>query len=146
MRKKTIVLLNNQKGVTLIEVIATFAILAFASVGIYLGVLYAESQVRWNYHQRVATLLASGEMEWQFYYYDRGDKEFDRFVTREVMINDFGGTVRDPIRGQMTMELITPPPVSLFGRPITYRTLKIIVTWQEPLLGQRSVIVQEDFF
>ncbi|MDZ4121994.1 MAG: hypothetical protein U1C33_06205, partial [Candidatus Cloacimonadaceae bacterium] len=52
--------LQNEKGVTLLEVMVTSIVIVATILSIYIGVVYAEKQVLRNYHDRVATLKASG--------------------------------------------------------------------------------------
>ncbi len=56
-------LLHGERGVSLIEALLVAFVLAIMIVTIYIGAVYAEKQVRQNYRHRVATLIASGEVE-----------------------------------------------------------------------------------
>lgn len=56
-------LLHGNRGVSLIEVMMVSFILALMIVTIYMGVIYAETQILQNYRHRQATLIASGEVE-----------------------------------------------------------------------------------
>ena len=137
-------IISNDKGLTIVEVLASFAIIVIAVVGIYLGLLYAESQINRNYHERVAALLASGECNWQ-YYYRVTFREFDTFIGREVTINSFPGTDYPPLKGIMTMEINNNTDI-IFGRTVPYQTIRVQIAWNEPLLGEKVMVVQEDFF
>ena len=133
-----------EDGLTLIEVLAASVIIVVAAIGIYIGILYAESQLNRNYHDRVATLLASGECDWQYYrrvYHDA----FDEFIPREVIIDEFEGTERQPLRGTMSMNLEENVEV-VFGRTMRYMTLTVQIVWEEPLAGRRVMLVREDIF
>ena len=137
-------LISNERGLTIVEVLISFIIIVIAVVGIYLGLLYAESQINRNYHDRVAALLASGECDWQ-YYFRVTFREFDPFVAREVELNRFPGTTYPPLKGIMTMEIVDNRDL-VFGRTVPFKTIKVSITWNEPLLGERVMVMQEDFF
>lgn len=62
-------LLRGENGVSLIETLMTTFVLALMIVTIYIGAVYAEKQVRQNYRHRVATLIASGEVEKHYVHY-----------------------------------------------------------------------------
>ncbi len=53
----------NNKGVTLVEVIVMAIIVSVAMLGLHISLLYAETQMVRNYHERKAYLLASGQLE-----------------------------------------------------------------------------------
>ena len=137
-------LINNNKGLTIIEILAAFLIIVVSVVGIYLGLLYAESQLNRNYHERVAALLASGECDWQFYNL-LTFKQVDSFITREVVLNSYEGTGQNPLTGFMTMRIEEGVDL-VFGKSLNYVTIIIEVVWNEPLLGERKIAIQEDFF
>ena len=54
-------------GFTLIELLAAFAIVLSALVALFVGIQFAERQIYKNYHNRQAMLIASGELEYQYY-------------------------------------------------------------------------------
>ncbi len=136
--------LFNDKGLSLVEVLAAFLIIVVAIVGIYLGLMYADSQLSRNYHDRVAALLASGECDWQYY-----NKTFRGavvpFVSKEVLIDDYPGTDNPPLLGLMRMQLSDEVDV-VSGKTLRYQRLLVEVVWDEPILGERKVVVREDFF
>lgn len=137
--------INNDKGLSLIEIIVAAVIIVVAAVGIYIGIIVAESQLNRNYHYRVATLLASGECDWQYYnrvYFD----QFDEFLGgRDVVIDYYEGTDQDPLIGTMTMDLTENFEI-VFGRTMRYMTLSVQIVWEEPLVGERVVVVKEDIY
>ena len=134
-----------EDGLTLVEVLAASVIIVVAAIGVYIGILYAEAQLNRNYHDRVATLLASGECDWQYYrkvYHDA----FDEFLPREVVIDEFEGSAKhQPLRGMMSMELYENVEV-VFGRTMRYKELSVQIEWDEPLAGKRVMLVREDVF
>jgi len=135
--------LNNQNGITLIDVMATTAIMAFALISIYMGIMYAEKQMQRNYHDRVATLAASGELEWQFYYKE-SYKTFDLFSGRAVVLDNLarGRTLNGSLSVRKSDTYESP-----FGVNVPFQVLEATVAWQEP--GDkttRSVVVREDFY
>ena len=135
---------GNNKGLTIVEILAAFLIIVVAVVGIYLGLLYAESQLHRNYHDRVAILLASGECDWQFHNLLTYN-QIAPFLAREVVLNPRTGTGRPPLTGMMTMRVEEGSDL-VFGRTLTFMTVIVEVTWNEPLLGERRIVVQEDYF
>jgi hypothetical protein len=137
-------LISNDRGITIVEVLISFIIIVIAAVGIYLGLLYADSQIHRNYHDRVAALHASGECDWQ-YYHMVTFREFDPFQNKSVVINPYTLSDRPPLLGTMTMEIIENSEI-VEGRRVNFKTLKVRVVWNEPLTGQRSMVMQEDFF
>jgi competence protein ComGC len=137
-------MIKNNKGFTIVEVLAAFLIIVISVVGIYLGLLYAESQLNRNYHERTATLLASGECDWQFHNL-LTNKQVSSFITKEVVINPREGTGRLPLKGIMSMRVEEGVDL-VFGKSLSYITIIVEVVWNEPLLGERKIVVQEDFF
>jgi len=137
-------LVSNESGITIVEILISFVIIVIAVVGIYVGLLYAESQINRNYHDRVAALTASGECDWQ-YYYKTNYRDYDYFAAREITIREYPDQNRPPLTGTMTMEIIENTEL-IEGRRVRYETLRIQVTWEEPLAGQQVMVIQEDFF
>ena len=136
---------TNQRGISLVEVLVASIIVVLAALGIYIGILYAESQLNRNYHDRVATLHASGECDWQ-YYNIAYRNTFDEFSSKQVVIDYFeqrDGTT--PLTGTMTMEIDEQVDV-VFGRTMRYNTLLVKVVWEEPMGGERIIAVREDIF
>jgi hypothetical protein len=135
--------LNNERGISLLEVLATAIIVAVALISLYTGIIYADKQVQRNYHDRVATLHASGELDWQTYYY-KNYKEFDLYNTRTVVIDKlYRGRL---LNGVMTTRL-TETYENAFGTIVPYKILEISVSWLEP--GDkttRKVVVREDYY
>lgn len=137
-----IAILKNEKGVTLLEVLATGIIILVALISIYTGIIYADKQVQRNYHDRVATLHASGEIEWQTFYF-KNYKVFDSFVTKSVLIDKLKS---GNLMGQMSTRKVEAYETPL-GVSITYSILEVTVSWMEP--GDkttRRIVVREDFY
>ncbi len=135
--------LYDEQGMTLLEILATLIIVAFAMISIYTGILYAEKQVQRNYHDRVATLHASGELDWQTYY-KKNYKEFDLFSNRTVVIDRLNrGRLLTGIMSTRLSETFE----NAFGMVVPYSALEITVKWQEPGDNTaRSIVVREDFY
>ncbi len=83
-------LLKEQKGMTLLELLAVMVIIVIMVLAIYIGIVYAEKQLLINYRDRVATLLVTGELEMEYYRHVHS-KPFELQVNREYIIDD-----RDP--------------------------------------------------
>jgi prepilin-type N-terminal cleavage/methylation domain-containing protein len=135
--------LNNEKGVTLLEVLATAIIIGVALISLYTGIMYADKQLQRNYHDRVATLHASGELDWQTYYY-KNYKEFDVYNSKTVVIDKlYRGRL---LSGQMKMRL-TDTFENPFGTVVPYKVLEISVSWVEPGdKNTRKIVVREDYY
>lgn len=135
----------NDKGLSLVEVLVASIIVVMAALGIYVGIIYAESQINRNYHYRVAVLKASGECDWQYYnkaYFDM----FDGFPSKEVVINDYKGVDgKSPLMGTMTME-VEQRVERIANRTLPYNSVTVTVVWNEPLVGERVVAVREDIY
>ena len=135
--------LKNEKGITLLEILATSIIVAVALISVYIGIIYADKQVQRNYHDRVATLHASGELEWQTYYY-KNYKMFDLGTAKTVVIDELDkGKL---LKGQMTVRT-TETFENPFGTVVPYNIVEVTVQWTEP--GDRTprrIVVREDYY
>lgn len=135
--------LKNEQGITLLETLATALILSFTMISLYIGILYADKQVQRNYHERVAILLASGELDWQSYY-KSNYKNFDLFEMRTVTLDALSGGRF--LNGQMSTSLNVTSE-NPFGLLVPFQALEIKVSWLEP--GERNsryVVVREDYY
>jgi hypothetical protein len=135
--------LRNERGTTLLEAMATALIVAAAMISLYTGIIYADKQVQRNYHDRVATLHASGELEWQMYY-KKNYKTFDLFTNRPVVIDNLarGKTLSGLMSAKLTETSETP-----FGASISFSIVEVSVVWIEP--GDktaRKIVVRDDFY
>lgn len=135
--------LNNEKGMTLLEILATSIIVAVSMIGLYTGIIYADKQIQRNYHDRVATLHASGELEWQIFY-RKNYKQYDLFTGRNVVIEKLAR--ERELVGQMSVKL-TEAVESPFGTYVPYEILEVSVVWTEPGdKTQRKIVIREDFY
>lgn len=135
--------LRNEQGFTLLEILATAIIVAVSLISLYMGILYADKQLQRNYHDRVATLHASGEIEWQMYY-RKNYKEFEEFSNKVVLIDRLAENRL--LNGTMSMK-VTESQENPFGSGIPYKVLEIRVSWLEPGDREtRTVVVREDFY
>jgi len=128
---------------TLVEVLVTSLVIVFTVISIYIGVVFAEKQLTRNYRDRVATLVASGEMEWQYYRF-RTFNSFDLFGDRQVVIDHLPrGRI---LFGRMSVDVQNKYETPL-GQYLYYDQVQISVTWNEPLdTRQRKVVIREDFY
>ncbi len=135
-------LLRAQGGFSLVEVLVVAIVLVILITTIYMGAVYAEKQVRHNYRHRVATLLASGEIEKQFTLYNK-EGIFRPFTSRTVTIDEFNKGVL-----QGTLNVRTGREVEYFVTkqyPYTYVVAE--VSWSDPENGKRHAVkVREDFY
>ncbi len=135
--------LKNEKGMTLLEILATSIIVAVSMIGLYTGIIYADKQIQRNYHDRVATLHASGELEWQIFY-RKNYKQYDLFTGRSVVIDKLAR--EKELVGQMSVRL-TEAVESPFGTYVPYEILEVTVVWTEPGdRTQRKIVIREDFY
>jgi len=135
--------LRNEKGITLLETLATAIIVVVALISIYTGIIYADKQVQRNYHDRVATLHASGELEWQMYH-KKNYKEFDTYGSKTVVIDKLYRNA--PLNGTMTTKT-KETQESVVGVSVPFTIVEVSVTWTEP--GDktpRTIVVREDFY
>jgi prepilin-type N-terminal cleavage/methylation domain-containing protein len=135
--------LKSESGMTLLEVLATSIIVAVALISLYTGIIYADKQVQRNYHDRVATLHASGELEWQTYFF-KNYKTFELYTNKNVILDVMprGRT----LNGQMTTRLIETFENPL-GTIVPYKILEVSVVWIEPGdMTQRRIVVREDYY
>ncbi len=135
--------LKSESGMTLLEVLATSIIVAVALISLYTGIIYADKQVQRNYHDRVATLHASGELEWQTYFF-KNYKTFELYTNKNVILDVMprGRT----LNGQMTTRLIETFENPL-GTIVPYKILEVSVVWIEPGdRTQRRIVVREDYY
>ncbi|MDD4147025.1 MAG: prepilin-type N-terminal cleavage/methylation domain-containing protein [Candidatus Cloacimonetes bacterium] len=58
----------NERGVTLLEVLVSAAVLAVLILTAYIGIMYAERQAERNHQYRAATNIVSGELDRQYVY------------------------------------------------------------------------------
>jgi hypothetical protein len=88
-------------------------------------------------------LIASGELEWQYYMFN-ARKRFDVFVWRPVVIENF------PNGEQLTGMMIFSKPAieqdNALGQVMYHQPIFITVQWSEPGDHRiRSVSLREDF-
>ena len=136
-------LLQEQKGMTLLEVLAVMVIIVVMVLAIYIGIVYAEKQLLINYRDRVATLLVTGELEMEYYRHVH-DKPFELQVNREYIIDD-----RDPnhiLVGYMTIEQKTAQESSN-EQLLNYIYLEATLRWIDPdTKKERFSRMREDYF
>ena len=147
---KTSKLLRNTNGFTLIELLAAFLIIVIALLGVYIGIVYAEIQIKRNIVERSALLIASGECDYQYRFYRANNKQLNhnrylpsREVTLDVLENG------EEIKGFVSMQTSNETEIAL-GDMISYKRVSIVVSWSEPYGADkfitRSIVVTEDMF
>lgn len=141
-------LLVNERGVTLIETLITVVILAVMIITIYIGIQYAEKQTVQNYRHRAASLLASGEIERQYFRCrfdpDQTVMTFMPFNNREVVID-----VLKNGESLLGTQSLTVGQDSEFQGSQTYKFyyLTSTVEWLDPDTKKtHKVVMREDFF
>lgn len=135
-------LLRANKGFSLIEVLLVTLVLVVLITTIYMGVVYADKQVRHNYRHRVATFLASGEIEKQYTLYLK-ENIMRPFSGRTVTIDQ---TEESTVKGTVSVRI---------GRDVEYHVTKQYpftyvvaeVNWTDPETKKpQQVKLREDFY
>ncbi|MDY0151284.1 MAG: prepilin-type N-terminal cleavage/methylation domain-containing protein [Candidatus Cloacimonas sp.] len=135
-------LLRANEGFTLIEVLVATLVLVVLITTIYMGVMYADKQIRHNYRHRVATFLASGEIEKQYTLYLK-ENILRPFSGRPVVIDQ---TDDSTVKGALSVTV---------GRDVEYHVTKqypyyyVIaeVNWTDPETKKpQKVKIREDFY
>ena len=141
-------LLNNERGVTLLEVLVTALVIAMLVITIYIGVVYAEKQSIQNYRNRAATLLVSGELERQYfinrYNVDQTNAVFRPFTGREVAID-----VIKKDQPLIAKQHLSVQRASEFNGAQQYGYYYLIskVEWTDPSSGkQHNVLMREEYY
>jgi len=135
--------LKSQKGMTLIEVMVTTLILVAVVVAIYIGVMYAENQITQNYRDRVATLLASGELEMQHYYYSTS-QTFRTFNRKDVVIDRLPRNKF--LTGNLSVAVKNDTEYAA-GRVYDLKYLTAKVSWVDPKTKkERFITLREDYY
>lgn len=137
-------ILSDEKGVTLLEILVTSIVIVATILSIYIGVVYAEKQVLNNYRDRVATLLASGELEWQYFHYHNYNHTFSTFNNRPVIIDQLPKGKK--LMGSMSVQ-VTPLAELYAAQSVPYNNVKVSVSWVDPGTKKpRTVVLIEDFY
>lgn len=136
-------IMNNEKGFTLLDVVLSSVIMVAAIGAFYIAIVYSQKTLIRNSHERVAALIASGELEWQFYMFN-AQKRFDAFTWEPVIIDTY------PQGGQLTGKMMFSKPNlesdNALGQLMYHQPIIITVQWSEPGDNRmRSVSMREDF-
>ncbi len=136
-------ILKSDGGFTLISVLMEGVIILVAFIGLYIGIVYAEATLVDNYHNRVAILHASGELDYQMLQIEIYS-EPDRFLTRTVTL-DRDGNHR--LNGTMTMNDWSDTDSSTGFASMMYYAVEVTVTWKNPSDNEtRKITLREDYF
>ncbi len=141
-------LLDNERGVTLLEVLVTVAVLSVLVITIYIGIQYAEKQTVLNYRMRAATLLATGELDKQYfinkYHANRNDLEFSPFSGREVVIDVI--KKGEPLIGMQSVSAIRQSEL-MGSNQYPYTQVTSRIEWKDPLTDKTQYVeMREDFY
>lgn len=135
-------LLRSQRGYTLIEAMILTVVLAAMVATIYTGVIYADKQTRLNYRHRVATFIASGEIEKQYTIYMKTG-QFMPFNGKEITIDDL---MDDVLKGSVTVSVKKDVEYNV-AKIYPYSYLTVDVVWVDPISKKNSkVTLREDFY
>ncbi|HNW99913.1 MAG TPA: hypothetical protein PLE74_00250 [Candidatus Cloacimonadota bacterium] len=135
--------MNNEKGFTLLDVILSAVIVVASFAALYIAIVYSQKTLVRNSHDRVATLIASGELEWQYYMFN-ALKNFDEFNWMPVVIDTYPNGHQ--LIGKMLFSKPNIQSDNALGQLMYHQPIIITVQWTEP--GDRrlrSVALREDF-
>lgn len=137
-------LVRSEHGFTLVEVLVSTLVLVVSIITIYIGIVYAESQVTNNYRDRVASLLASGELELQHYYFvKRGG--FNLHNGADVLIQELPRNRR--LMGRMTVSTREENDNNVAGVALKITVLEVKVQWRDPQTDELHFIkMREDYY
>ena len=135
-------LLKAQRGTSLVEVLVLTLVLVVLITTIYMGTIYADKQIRQNYRHRVATLIATGELERQYVIYIKKNKVLP-FTGQDVIIDNTSEVV---LKGKLTIKSDRNVEYAL-TKQYPYTTVTAEVSWIDPSsLKNHKVVVREDFY
>jgi prepilin-type N-terminal cleavage/methylation domain-containing protein len=139
-------MLRNKSGFTLIEVLVSILIIGVSIVGVYTGLVYAESSARIAYHNRSATLQASGWLDRMIYekkYYSLEQlrsiyafKTVDILIDEDISENDEHNV---KLMGTITFDVNMYNDIST-GYSIQLLETKVNVTWRDPASNKQMRI------
>ena len=132
-------------GFTLIELLAAFAIVLSALVALFVGIQFAERQIYKNYHNRQAMLIASGELEYQYYRkVIYGNFSVDNSGFGDSIILDDSKRFR--VNANISRRFQSKLSEDNFALPQT--TVTVEVSWREPAEDNkiRTVRLIEDYY
>jgi len=135
-------LVRNNRGFTLIESMILVVVLAALVLTIYIGVMYAEKQTKLNYRHRVATFLASGEIDKQYTLFMK--EGFMRpYTGRQVIIDDQSESV---VRGSLSLTVRRDVEFHI-TKQYGFTALIAEVVWIDPETKRNhKVVMREDFY
>ncbi len=141
--------IKNNRGLALVEILASLLIITFVSTGLFVSIEYAQHRSVVNYHRRVAILLAEGKLNEKRFYYQQY-KNFGNLLPMIVTLEERG--VRS-LRGDLSYQIL-PAIDNSIGK--TYTQFIVTVKWKEPaplfvpLKFKKkeimSVTLREDYF
>lgn len=135
--------MGNEQGLTLIEVLISSMVIVVTILTIFIGIVFAEKQLTRNYRDRVATLHASGELDWQ-YYHKKTYNTFASSLNREVTIDRL--PKNRSLRGRLSTAIKEENELA-GGSTMIYDVFTVRVTWTEPGDNKtRFIEMKEEFY
>ncbi len=136
-------ILQSDGGFTLISVLLEGIIILIAFIGLYIGILYAEATLVENYHNRVAILLASGELDHQMLRIERtGNPRV--FVPKTVTIDEDGS---HHLNGTISMRTWMDTDSSTGFASMEFHAVEVTISWKNPANKKnQKVVLREDYF
>jgi len=114
-------------------------------LSIYIGVVYAEKQVLRNYRDRVASLYATGELDYQYSLYNANKSLGDlRPITKTVTLDYL--PKNKVLSADVNVDVI-PMAEAYNSLVLNYMRVKVTVKWYEAGDDRvRSIVMVEDFY
>lgn len=135
-------MIKDQRGFTLIEVMVLVVVLAVMILTIYIGVVYAEKQTLLNYRNRVATFIASGEIDKQYTLYMK-EGYMRPYSGKQVVIDDQSDSI---LRGNVSISVKRDVEYNV-SKQYGYSSVVAEVSWTDPENKKnRRIVLREDFY
>jgi type II secretory pathway pseudopilin PulG len=135
---------NDQRGFTIVEVVATGIISVVAFLALYIGVVYAEGRLTRDYHTRSCMLLASGALDIQTYWLHTYKTMNANWRNNQVVIDRRSRLlVTATVRTNKTEN-----DEQIDNNTLTFYRIQADVNWKEPSLegDTQTVTLIEDFY
>lgn len=132
-------------GFTIIELLVVFMIVSVAIVALFVGIQFAEKHIYKNYHNRQALLIASAELEYQYYrktIYGAFSDEASAYGDT-VILDD---SPQNRIEARISQSRVSIVSEDIYQLPQTIVTVE--VSWKEPADDNktRTVRLIEDYY
>ncbi|MCB5252538.1 MAG: prepilin-type N-terminal cleavage/methylation domain-containing protein [Candidatus Cloacimonadaceae bacterium] len=141
-------LLKDERGVTILEVLVAVVVLAVLVLSVYIGIMYAERQSTLNHQYRAATLLASSELDRQYffnrYHADQSRQTLLPFSNRSEVLVDLDDDT--PLMAKLSVSV--SERTDIYGDQLfPYIRVTSTVSWNYPKQSDKhKIVLQEDHY